>query len=737
MRSGREPRQGAACDRVLRIRGSAARVRPLDPPIPHDTACVSKRPSPPEPGSRTSASSASQEADPHGLSAGEAADEIEGLRAEIRRHDYLYHVEARPEIADEEYDRLFRRLQAFEGAHPDLITTDSPTQRVGGEPRPQFESVVHMAPMLSLDSTQDEGELRRFDERVRKAVDGPVEYVLEPKLDGASIELVYEHGRLVQAVTRGNGARGEGVTENVKTIPTVPLRLREAERSAPELLAVRGEVLMYISDFEAFNERLVEAGAEPYASPRNSAAGAIRQLDPRLTAQRRLDCLAFDVLTVRGATFRKDRDGVEALRQWGFRVPEKVTLATTLEEVLAYHRSWAELRDELDYEIDGVVVKLDDLDERADMGTTSHHPRWALAYKFEPRKEVTRVERIAVSVGRTGVLTPVALLLPVQVGGVTIARASLHNREEVRRKDVRPGDLVRVQRAGDVIPQVVERVEEGRRRGKRFVMPAECPACGTPLEERGPFTACPNRFGCPAQLKGRIRHFGSRNALDIAGLGEETAVLLVERGLVKEVADLFVLEAPAVAELPGFAERSATNLVEGIRGGRAPELDRFLYALGIPEVGTTVARDLALHFRSLGGIREASAEQLEEVAGIGPVMSEAIREFFTHDQNARAIDAILERGVAPVAPDLPSETPLAGRRFVFTGALEGLTRARAKQMVEDAGGRVVSAVSKETHYVVVGEDPGSKVEKAVELGVPTLDETGFVRLLRDAGVEVA
>ena len=722
----------------LRIRGSAPRVRPPDPPIPRNPAYVSKRPSPPEPVSGASASSASQEADPHGLSAGEAADEIERLRAEIRRHDYQYHVEVRPEIADDEYDRLFRRLQTLEGAHPDLITTDSPTQRVGGEPRPQFESVVHTAPMLSLDSTQDEAELRRFDERVRRAVDGPVEYLLEPKLDGASMELVYEHGRLVRAVTRGNGAQGEDVTENVKTIPTVPLRLREAERSAPELLAVRGEVLMYISDFEAFNEGLVETGAEPYASPRNSAAGAIRQLDPRLTAQRRLDYLAFDVLTVRGASFRKDRDGVEALRQWGFRVPEKVATATTLEEVLAYHRSWAELRDELNYEIDGVVVKLDDLDERADMGTTSHHPRWALAYKFEPRKEVTRVERIAVSVGRTGVLTPVALLLPVQVGGVTIARASLHNREEVRRKDVRPGDLVRIQRAGDVIPQVVERVKEkGRRRGKRFVMPAECRACGTPVEERGPFTACPNRFGCPAQLKGRIRHFGSRDALDIAGLGEETAVLLVEHGLVKELADLFVLEVPAVAELPGFAEKSATNLVEGIRGSREPELDRFLYALGIPEVGTTVARDLALHFRSLDEIRGASAEQLEEVAGIGPVMSEAIREFFTHDQNARAIDAILGRGVVPVAPDLPSETPLGGRRFVFTGTLEGLTRARAKQMVEEVGGRVVSAVSKETHYVVVGDDPGSKFEKAVELGVPTLDETSFVALLRDAGVEVA
>ena len=683
-------------------------------------------------------SSPPAEPDPHGLSAGEAADETERLRAEIRHHDYLYYSAARPEIADEEYDRIFRRLQALEAAHPDLITADSPTQRVGGEPQPQFETLVHTAKMLSLDSTQDEGEVRRFDDRVRKGVDGPVEYLLEPKLDGASIELVYEKGRLVRAVTRGNGTQGEGVTENVKTIPTVPLRLRESDRPAPELLAVRGEVLMYLSDFEAFNERLVAEGIEPYASPRNSAAGAIRQLDPRLTAERKLDCLAFDVLAVKGASFRKDRDGVDALRQWGFRVPERVTVCGALDEVLEYHRSWAERRDDLDYEIDGVVIKLDDIDARADMGTTSHHPRWALAYKFEPRKEITRVERIAVSVGRTGVLTPVALLLPVQVGGVTIARASLHNREEVKRKDVRGGDLVRIQRAGDVIPQVVERVpEEGRKRGRRFVMPKKCPACGTPVEERGPFTACPNRFGCPAQLKGRIVHFGARNALDIGGLGEETAVLLVERGLVNELADLFVLTPEALVELPGFAAKSAAALVEGIQRRCTPELHRFLYALGVPEVGATVARDLALHFRSLDLIRTASADELADVPGIGPVMSEAIRDFFAHEQNARAIDAILERGVAPVAPAEPSGSALAAKKFVFTGGLSGLTRGQAKQMVEDAGGRVVGSVSKETDYVVVGDDPGSKYDKAVELGVATLDEAGFVALLREAGVEAS
>ena len=693
----------------------------------------------PTPTRSVSKPSSDYEQDPRRLSRGEAADEINRLRSELRHHDYLYHVEARPQLLDEDYDRLFGRLKALEELHPDLIAPDSPTQRVGAEPQGQLETLSHSAPMLSLDSTQDEAEVRRFDERVRKVVDGPVSYLLEPKLDGASIELVYEHGLLSRAVTRGNGRWGEGVIESVKTIPSVPLRLREVARPAPELLAVRGEVMMYISEFEAFNERLVAQGDEPYASPRNTAAGAIRQLDPRITAQRRFEFLAYDVLAVRGVTFRRDREGVDALREWGFRVPDDMSVVESLEDVLDFHRRWTQVRDELDYEIDGIVIKLNELDARADLGSTSHHPRWALAYKFEPRKEVTRVERIGVSVGRTGVLTPVALLRPVQVGGVTIARASLHNREEVRRKDVREGDLVRIQRAGDVIPQVLERVAEpGRKRGEQFVMPPVCPACGTAVEERGPFTACPNHFACPAQLKGQISHFGSRNALDIAGLGEETAQLLVRQGLVRELADLFDLEPEALLELPGFAAKSADNLVAGIRQRREPELERFLFALGIPEVGVTVARDLARHFRGLEAIRSATEEELAAVPGVGPVMSETIHGFFENEQNRLAINRILGHGVTPIAPRnlIGTSAPLAGRKFVFTGGLTGLSRARAKELVEKAGARVTGAVSKETDYVVVGDDPGSKHEKAEKLGVATLNEGEFVALLEDAGLEV-
>lgn len=646
-------------------------------------------------------------------------------------------MEARPEISDAEYDRLFRRLRELEEAFPQFASPDSPTRRVGSEPREDLPTVEHTAPMLSLDSTKDPEELVRFNDRVRKALGDEVRYLLEPKLDGASVELVYEDGVLVRGVTRGNGWEGEGVTENIRTVPTVPLRLREKERSVPRLLAIRGEVLMYLSAFEALNQKLMEEGADPFANPRNASAGALRQLDSRITARRPLHFLAFDILTVEGAEFSRDTEVMEALEAWGFVIPERMEVVEDVEGIRAYHEGFFRDRDELDYEIDGIVVKVDELWARGVMGATSRHPRWALAYKFEPRKEVTRIERIAVSVGRTGVITPVALLLPVEVGGVTVSRASLHNREELERKDVRAGDLVRVQRAGDVIPQVVERVpEKGRKRGAPFRMPDHCPACGTEVEIRGPYTVCTNRFGCPAQLKGRIVHFGARGALDIEGLGEETAALLVERGLVRELADLFDLEAEDLEELPGFAEKSAANLVKAIRDRKKTELRRFLFGLGIPEVGEAVARDLALHFRSLKKIRTASREELEEVEGIGSKMSEVIRIFLQDANNAAAIDAVLARGVELSVPEGPPDGGLEGKKFVFTGGLDRLTRPRAKKLVEGAGGRAVSSVSGETDYVVAGSDAGSKLDRARELGVTVLDEEEFFRLLEEAGVEV-
>jgi DNA ligase (NAD+) len=664
----------------------------------------------------------------------DALRRLEQLRDELRRHSHLYYVESRPEVDDAEYDRLFAELRALEADHPHLITVDSPSQRVGTEPQSAFPNVEHTVPMLSLDSTQDAAEVRRFDERVRKGLEDEPRYLLEPKLDGASIELVYEDGLFVRAVTRGNGRVGELVTENLRTVPSLPLRLREADRPAPELLAVRGEVIMYLSAFEALNARMVEQGSEPYVNPRNSASGSLRQLDSRLTAERPLDLLAYDVLAIRGTQLTSDHKAVQALKEWGFRTPERVMLAATVEEILAYHERYDADRDDLDYEIDGVVIKLDHLDSRADLGATSHHPRWALAYKFEPRKEITRIEKIAVSVGRTGKLTPVALLRPVEVGGVTVSRASLHNREEVSRKDIRQGDLVRIQRAGDVIPQVVKRVpEDDRERGESFIMPERCPACDTPVQEDGPFTYCPNRFGCMAQLKRGLTHFGSRAGLDIEGLGEETATLLVDCGLVKELADLFELKAEQLEPLDGFAETSAANLARAIEEKKTVELSRFLYGLGIPEVGATIAATLSAEFLSFDDIQGATVEQLAAVDGIGPIMSEQIRAFLDDERNRERIAAVLEHMNALLPPERAGGDGLAGMRFVFTGSLEGFSRSDAKRLIEENGGRVVGSVSDKTTYVVAGKDPGSKLAKAQELEVEILSEDAFVDVLRAAG----
>lgn len=676
------------------------------------------------------------ETPPGELSAEDASTEAARLRDEIRRHDFLYHVEGEPEIADAVYDRLFRRLQALEEVFPDLVTPESPTQRVGAEPLEGLPTIAHAAPMLSLDSTQDPDDVRRFDERVRRAVEAEdIAYVLQPKLDGVSIELVYEGGVLARAVTRGNGRQGEGVTGNVRTIPSVPLVLRTEEREVPPFLSVRGEVLMRLSQFEKLNQQLLEEGEEAFANPRNATSGALRQLDASITARRPLEVLCYDILEMTGGAFRTDLDGVEALRAWGLRVPERVEPVASVEEILAYHARFDADRDTLDYEIDGVVIKLDDLDERSDLGSTSHHPRWALAFKFEPRKEVTVIDRIAVQVGRTGVLTPVALLRPVEVGGVTVSRATLHNREELERKDVREGDRVRVQRAGDVIPQVVEVVhEDGRERGPPFRMPERCPNCGTPVEERGPFTYCPNRFGCTAQLKGRIVHFASRGGLDIEGLGAETARLLVERDLVRELADLFGLTEQDLVALPGFAEKSAAKLVEGIRARRRTELQRFLFGLGIPEVGATVARDLAEHFRSLEALLGADPDALQEVKGVGPKMAEQIIGFLADESNARAIRAVAGKIEALEVPEArDAGGPLDGQKFVFTGSLESMSRSRARKLAESLGARTVSSVSGETDVVVAGDGAGSKLEKARELGVRVVDEAGFLRMVGEGG----
>lgn len=661
-------------------------------------------------------------------SSGGARRRARDLREVLRHHAYLYFVRNRPEISDERFDELFRELKALEEAHPELVTPDSPTQRVGAAPLEAFETIAHAAPMLSLDSSADVDPLRRFDERMRKALGDDVTYVVEPKLDGASVELVYEDGRLSRAVTRGDGVRGEGVTENVRTIPAVPLRLRDADRDVPAFLALRAEVIMRVEAFEALNARLLDGDRPPFANPRNAAAGSLRQLDPRTTAARPLDIYVYDILAIDGRPPPTQRETLAALGDWGLPVNERSRPAAAVDDILAFHAELEEGRDDLAYEIDGIVIKLDDIAGRDEVGETSHHPRWAFALKFPPRKEVTRLLHIFPSVGRTGVVTPIAFMRPVELGGVTVSRANLHNREEVARKDIREGDRVRVQRAGDVIPQVLERIEEpGRERSAAWEMPTACPSCGSGLEPRGPYTFCPNLFACPAQLAGRIQHLGSRHALDIEGLGEETARLFVREGVIDRLPQLFTLDAETLVALEGFADKSAANLVGAIAAARRTELARFIYGLGIPEVGVAVARELSSHFRSFEAFRAADEEMLRTVDGIGPRMAEEITGFLARPVVSALVDQL--RGFIDPVPPPRSGDALAGLRIVLTGGLASMSRSEAGKRLEAQGAKVISSVSKLTSYVVAGENPGRKLERARALGVEILDEAGLLELL--------
>lgn len=674
------------------------------------------------------------------------AARIEVLRRQVAHHDHRYHVLDAPEIADDAYDALVRELRTLEDAHPELASHDSPTQRVGGAPLEALETTTHVAPMLSLDSSADAADVRQFDARVRRALDqASVRYSLEPKLDGLSIELVYEDGRLARAVTRGDGVRGEVVTANVRTIAAVPRQLIENERQAPRLLAVRGEVFLPLEGFDDVNEALLAAGKTPFANPRNAAAGTVRQLDPGLAASRPLALYAYDLLEhdrferdaeAAGVRFASHGEVLDAFRAWGLPVNPEHAWAEDVDGVLAYFDALAQRRDTLPYEIDGLVLKLDGLRVRRSLGSTAHHPRWAYALKFPPRKEVSQVLRIVVSVGRTGALTPVALLRPVSIGGVTVSRANLHNREDVERKDIREGDTVRVERAGDVIPQVVERLDAPGERGDPFRMPEHCPSCGATLEARGPYTVCPNAFECQAQLTGRIVHFASRRGLDIDGLGERTARQLVDRGLVRHLADLFELDQRTLAELDGFAEVSARKLVDAIARGRRTELPQLLYGLGIPEVGAAVARTLAQRFGTLDALRAADREALEAVDGVGPVMASAIHDFLHEPRNAAVLDA-LGRYVEtePIEVEREAPQPLAGASVVFTGALRRFTREEAQALVQRLGGKAAGSVSKRTTLLVAGQDAGGKLEKAQALGTEVLDEEGFLQWLEAQGVD--
>jgi DNA ligase (NAD+) len=671
------------------------------------------------------------------MTAAQARKRIDALVEEIAGHDHRYYVLDRPTISDAAYDRLFRELRDLEEQFPDLRRPDSPTLRVGGGLRAAFKKVPHVRPMLSLDSLMDGSEVREFDVRVRKGLErDDVAYVAEPKFDGLSIELVYENGVLVRGSTRGDGEVGEDVTENLRTIRAIPLRLAAGGPRGGQKgrVAIRGEALMPLHEFEALNARLLEAGEEPFANPRNAAAGTVRQLDPAITASRRLDFFAYEIMEADGVRLATQEQLLEALRGWGFHVDRRAERCAGIDEAIAFHARLGEERDRLAFEIDGAVIKVDRRDWQEILGMRARSPRWAVAFKFPPRIEVTQVLDIVVQVGRTGKLTPVAVLRPVDVSGVTVSRATLHNQDELDRKDVRVGDTVRVRRAGDVIPEVVEVLKDKRPRGTEpFALPSKCPACGGKVVREGAYHLCTNGLACPAQLQGHIEHFVWRGTMDISGLGSKTVAQLLEKGLVRDLADLYHLTPLDLASLEGFAEKSIENLVNAIERSKRPRLDRFLFALGIEHVGETVARLLADHFGSLEALVEADEETLQSIHGVGPEVAASVAAFFSNPRTRKVLERLARAGVKPVHERTrKGPQPLAGEVVVFTGGLESMSRPEAQRKAESLGARVAGAISKKVTLVVAGPGAGSKLDEAKKLGVKVIDEAAFLKRIGEA-----
>jgi len=670
-----------------------------------------------------------------GRARAEAEARAAELRGRIQYHDYQYYVLDAPEIPDAEYDRLLRELQDIEAAYPELVTPDSPTQRVGGSPAEGFDEVRHTVPMLSLGNAFSEEEVRDFDRRVLAGLGAEaVVYSAEPKLDGVAIALTYRDGDLTQAATRGDGVRGENVTANVRTIHAVPLRLRGA--GWPDVLEVRGEIYMPLAGFSAFNEAARAAGERTLVNPRNAAAGSLRQLDPAMTASRPLAFYAYSVATLENLP-RSHHEILQRLRGWGLPVNPESQRVGGIDACLAYYADLQARRETLGYDIDGVVYKVDSLDQQDELGFVSRAPRWALAHKFPAQEEITRLLGIDVQVGRTGAITPVARLEPVFVGGVTVTNATLHNEDEIRRKDVRPGDWVVVRRAGDVIPEVVRVLTERRTTDlPEFAMPDVCPVCGSAVERNAEeaVARCTGGLVCPAQLKRSINHFASRTAMDIEGLGYKLIDQLVDTGLVSTVADLYRLEAEQVAGLERMAEKSAANLLEALENSKQPELANLLYALGIREVGEVTARSLADYFGSLDALQVASEEELLQVPDVGPIVAGHVHAFFQEPHNLEVIEALRAAGVRYVAPERTlGPQPLEGQTWVLTGALS-MPRAQVKAMLESLGAKVAGSVSKRTAVVLAGEAAGSKLAKAEALGVEIMDEERFTELMAEHGV---
>ncbi|MFQ5766437.1 MAG: NAD-dependent DNA ligase LigA, partial [Acidobacteriota bacterium] len=659
------------------------------------------------------------------------------LRASIEEANRRYYVDDHPTIADSEYDDLMAELRALEAQYPDLITSLSPTQRVGAPLESGFPSYRHGEPMLSLDNAFTEEDVREFDGRVRKGLgleqgDPEIEYTVEPKYDGVSASLIYAEGRLLAGVTRGDGRTGEEITAQIRTIRSIPLVLSGKPLQLPKQVEIRGEVILPLARFAAVNEDQRRRGQAVFANPRNAAAGSLRQLDPEVTASRKLVFFAWGLGLCEGRNFASHLDILSALRDWGVPVSRQVKRSHGISASIKTHHLMEEQRDRLEFEADGVVIKVNRLDQRRRLGATARHPRWAIAYKFQPRQATTRVRAITVQVGRTGVLTPVAELQPVTIGGVTISRATLHSAGEVAAKDIRAGDAVFVQRAGDVIPEVVSVIKEKRSgRERKFRMPAACPTCHGEVEEVGAHTYCLN-MSCPDQVRGRILQMVSRQAFDITGLGTRRVNQLLEEGLLRGPADLFSLKTrrEQLVSLEGWQEKSVDNLLAEIERARRIPFDRFLIALSIPGVGQAVARLLSGHHDTLESLMQSEEEDLREIEGVGPELARSIVHFFSENHNRHTLQGLLEDGVVIVYRKRSSAT-LAGKTFVLTGCLEGMTREEARQAIEDRGGKVSSSVSLKTSYVVRGESPGAKAGRAEKLGVQLLDEEAFRKLLLD------
>ena len=660
--------------------------------------------------------------------------EVENLRKALHYHNYRYHVLDDPEISDAEYDRMMQALIRLEDSYPAMKSPDSPSARVGAAPLDKFETIAHTIPMLSLDNGFADEDILEFDKRVKRNLNQEAEivYTAEPKMDGVAVELVYENGKLLTASTRGDGVTGELITANVKTIGAVPILLQnEGSSIIPTRLEVRGEVFIGVETFKKWNSERVDQGLPPFANPRNATAGSLRQLDSKITASRPLEIFFYGVGFVENFLFTSHWEFLQTLQNWGFRINPLIRPMVRINEVLAYYRELSEMRHRLPYDIDGMVVKVDSIALQQQLGATARSPRWAIAYKFQAVQETTLVENIEVQVGRTGVLTPVAHLKPVNVGGVRVSRATLHNEDEIKKKDIHIGDTVLVQRAGDVIPEVVK-VIASKRKGdeKKFTMPVACPVCGSLVTRfQGEAAIRCTNSGCAAQTKERIKHFASKGAFDIEGLGSKLVEQLVNNGLVPSYADLFRLDLETVAALERMGVKSAENLIAAIEASKRIRFARFLFALGIRHVGEHVAVLLAGHFGSLEALMEATKENLTGIDGIGPVVAESIDNFFTQEKNRKIIQRIINSGVH-IEFDANKKTGrFDGKVFVLTGALLNLTRQQAKSMIENAGGKVTGSVSRKTDFVVAGDSPGSKLAKAKTLEVTVIDEATLLKLL--------